>query len=70
VFQTIKSAEDVAADAAAVAAVERIRVLRRLLLDSDYVALADYDRAKPDVIVARAGWRAELRGLLELYPGE
>lgn len=69
-FQTIKSAEDVAADAAAVAAVERIRVLRRLLLDSDYVALADYDRVKPDVIAARAAWRAELRGLLELYPGE
>lgn len=41
----------------------RIAELKQLLRDTDYVALADYDKDKPDVLAQRAAWRAELREL-------
>ena len=41
----------------------RIAELRTLLRDTDYVALPDYDKDKPDVLAQRAAWRAEIRQL-------
>ena len=41
----------------------RIAELKQLLRDTDYVALPDYDKDKPDVLAQRAAWRAEIREL-------
>ena len=41
----------------------RITELKRLLAETDYVALSDYDKDKPEVIAQRAAWRAEIREL-------
>ncbi len=45
------------------AAKERIAELKQLLRDSDFVALPDYDKDKPDVLAQRQAWRTELREL-------
>jgi hypothetical protein len=39
----------------------RIAELKSLLLETDYVALSDYDRERPDLIAQRQSWRNELR---------
>ena len=41
----------------------RIAELKQLLASTDYVALADYDKSKPEVIAQRQAWREELRTL-------
>ena len=41
----------------------RIAELQTLLRDTDYVALSDYDKDKPEVIAQRAAWRTEIREL-------
>jgi hypothetical protein len=41
----------------------RIAELKQLLASTDYVALADYDKSKPDVLAQRQAWREELRAL-------
>jgi hypothetical protein len=41
----------------------RIAELQTLLRDTDYIALSDYDKDKPEVIAQRAAWRAEIRQL-------
>ena len=41
----------------------RISKLQNLLRETDYVALSDYDKEKPEVIAQRAAWRAEIREL-------
>lgn len=41
----------------------RISELKQLLAETDYVALADYDKDKPEVLAQRAAWRAEIREL-------
>lgn len=43
--------------------VDRIQELRFMLLQTDYVALPDYDKDKPDILAKRAEWRTELRSL-------
>ena len=48
-------------EAAAKAA--RIAELKQLLAETDYVALADYDKSKPEVLARRQAWRDEIRGL-------
>jgi hypothetical protein len=42
---------------------ERITELKQLLADTDYVALSDYDKDKPDVLAQRLAWREEVRQL-------
>lgn len=42
---------------------ERIAELKQLLADTDYVALSDYDKDKPDVLAQRLAWRVEIREL-------
>lgn len=45
---------------------ERMNNLKAKLRETDYVALADYDKDKPEVIAQRAEWRAEVRELEDL----
>jgi hypothetical protein len=42
---------------------ERISELKQLLAGTDYVALSDYDKDKPDVLAQRQAWREEIREL-------
>lgn len=42
---------------------QRIAELKQLLRDTDYVALSDYDKDKPDVLAQRQAWRDEIREL-------
>jgi hypothetical protein len=35
--------------------------LKRFLIETDYVALADYDKEKPELITQRQEWRNEIR---------
>jgi bifunctional ADP-heptose synthase (sugar kinase/adenylyltransferase) len=42
---------------------ERIAELKQLLAETDFVALSDYDKDKPDVLAQRQAWREELREL-------
>jgi hypothetical protein len=62
-FKAIKTAEQIAAEAAEAAAQARIAELKQFLRDTDYVALSDYDKDKPEIITQRAAWRAEIREL-------
>jgi hypothetical protein len=59
----IKTAEQKAAEAAQASKEARILELQQLLRDTDYVALSDYDKDKPDVLAQRQAWRAEIREL-------
>lgn len=43
--------------------VGRISELKQLLADTDYVALSDYDKSKPEVLTQRQAWREEIRAL-------
>ena len=66
--QTIRpyTPEEIAtAQAAAQAATSSARIaeLKQLLASTDYVALADYDKSKPEVLAQRQAWREELRAL-------
>lgn len=62
--QTIRpyTAEEIAA-VQAQAKVARILELKRFLAETDYVALSDYDKSKPDVLAQRQAWREEIRTL-------
>jgi len=42
---------------------KRLAELLKLLRETDYVVLADYDKDKPEVVAQRAEWRAEVREL-------
>ena len=41
----------------------RIAELKKMLIESDYVALPDYDQDKADVLADRQSWREEIRTL-------
>jgi hypothetical protein len=51
------------AKAQAKANAERITELKRLLADSDYKVLPDYDKPSEDIKAARQAWRDEIREL-------
>ena len=57
--------EIAACEAAAQTAIASARIaeLKQLLASTDYVALADYDKSKTDVLAQRQAWREELRTL-------
>jgi hypothetical protein len=52
-----------AAKLSVVQAEKRIAELKKLLADTDYVALSDYDQDKPEVKIQRQAWRDEIRQL-------
>jgi hypothetical protein len=62
-FKTIKTAEQIEAEQTAQARVARIAELKKLLAETDHVAMHDYDQDKPDVIAQRQAWREEIRTL-------
>ena len=41
----------------------RIAELKKMLIETDYVALPDYDKDKSDVLADRQAWREEIRTL-------
>jgi hypothetical protein len=45
------------------AAAKEIAELKGKLIATDYVALSDYDKSKPEVIAERQQWRARIREL-------
>jgi len=51
------------ASAQAQAKASRIAEIKQLLADTDYVALSDYDKSKPEVLTQRQAWRDEIRTL-------
>lgn len=57
-----KTPAELAAEQAAQVAL-RIAELKRQLAATDYVALSDYDKSKPDVLAQRQAWRDEIRTL-------
>jgi len=42
---------------------KRITELKRLLAETDYVVLSDYDQDKPELKAQRQAWRQEIRTL-------
>tara|TARA_R110000744_G_scaffold185884_1_gene305265 strand:- start:6193 stop:6429 length:237 start_codon:yes stop_codon:yes gene_type:complete len=42
---------------------QRVQELRLLLINSDYVALSDYDQENPELVAQRKEWRDEIRSL-------
>jgi hypothetical protein len=62
-FKVIKTPEQIAFEAEHAEKERRHAELLKLLRETDYVALADYDKDKPEVIAQRAEWRAEVREL-------
>jgi hypothetical protein len=42
---------------------ERIRELKKLLSDTDYIALSDYDKEQTELKLQRKEWREEIRSL-------
>jgi uncharacterized protein with gpF-like domain len=69
-FKTIKTAEDIAAEQAKAQRAARLSELKKLLASTDYVALADYDGDKPEVVAQRQAWREEIRALRSDAPGQ
>jgi predicted nucleic acid-binding Zn-ribbon protein len=65
--QTEPTTEEIKAEVARLTALEpvnqRIDELKKLLSDTDYVALADYDKEKPELLAQRQAWRDEIRTL-------
>ena len=57
-----KSQEELATEQA-IQVVLQIAALKQLLADTDYVALSDYDKSKPEVLTQRQAWRDEIRTL-------
>jgi len=60
-FKTIKTPEQIEAEQAESQRVARIAELKKLLAETDHVAMHDYDQDKPDVIAQRQAWREEIR---------
>jgi hypothetical protein len=59
----LKTAEQKAVEVAQATKDVRIAELKQLLRETDYVALSDYDKAKPKVVAQRQVWREEIRQL-------
>lgn len=57
-----KTPQELAAEQAAMV-FARIQELKKLLAETDYVALSDYDKSKPEVLAQRQQWREEIRSL-------
>lgn len=62
-WSKLKTAEQKRAEAEQQARDQRIAELKRNLADTDYTALPDYDKDKPDLRAQRQAWREEIRAL-------
>lgn len=68
-FKTIKTPEDIRAEQQSVENQARIKELKRLLVESDFKVLPDYDQPNEDIKAQRQAWREEVR-LLESRLGK
>ena len=64
-FKVIKTAEQLAEEAEKQSRELRTNELKKLLIDSDYKVLPDYDKPNEDIKVQRQIWRDEIRELEE-----
>ena len=62
-FKVIKTAEQIATEKQQQENENRIAELKRLLAESDYKALPDYDKPSDDIKTQRQAWRDEIRTL-------
>jgi hypothetical protein len=62
-FKIIKTADQLAQEAEAQAKQNRIAELKKLLADTDYKAMVDYDKPNEQVLADRQSWRDEIRQL-------
>lgn len=62
-FKTIKTAADIQAEKDQAVKEQRIAELKRLLADTDYKTLPDYDKPDTKIINDRQAWRDEIRTL-------
>jgi hypothetical protein len=62
-FKVIKTPEQIAAEQAKQQRELRITELKRLLADSDFRVLPDYDKDSEEIKAQRQAWREEIRAL-------
>ena len=62
-FKTIKTADDIQAEKDQAAKEARIAELKKLLTDSDFKVLPDYDQTDEKIVSERQAWRKEIRQL-------
>jgi hypothetical protein len=62
-FKVIKTPEQIAAEQAEQQREQRIAELKKLLTDSDYKVLPDYDKPSENIKAQRQAWRDEIRTL-------
>lgn len=63
-WNTVKTAEDLAAEQAQRETDARIAELRKKLTDTDYKTLPDYDKDNAEILTKRQEWRDEIRELM------
>jgi hypothetical protein len=64
-FKTIKTAQDIQAEKDQAARESRITELKRLLAETDYKVMPDYDKPSTKIVDDRQSWRDEIRKLVE-----
>ena len=62
-FKTIKTAAEIQAEKDQQAKERRITELKRLLAETDYKVMPDYDRPSAKMVEDRQAWRDEIRKL-------
>jgi len=62
-FKTIKTPEQIQADEQAAADAARIAELKKMLAETDFKVLPDYDEPNEDIKSQRQAWREEVRQL-------
>lgn len=60
-FKVIKAPEQIQAEEQAAANEARIAELKRLLTESDFKVLPDYDQSNSEIKEQRQAWREEIR---------
>lgn len=60
-FKNIKTAEQLASEKLNRERIAHVAELKRKLAETDYVALLDYDKDKPELKAKRQTWRDEIR---------
>lgn len=62
-FKTIKTADQIQAEQTQAANDARIAELKRLLAETDFKAMPDYDQDNTAILAERQAWREEIRTL-------
>ena len=62
-FKTIKTAAEIQAEKDQQAKERRITELKRLLAETDYKVMPDYDKPEQKIVSDRQAWRDEIRRL-------